>query len=130
MQIESCGDPRALSRAGAIGLFQVMPYHFAADEAPYNPDTNAKRGMAYLNKSLNTYQNVRLAFAGYNGGIGTAAKPESGWPQETIRYAYWGTGIYKDASSQKPSSPRLAEWLAAGGASLCRQAEERLGINP
>jgi hypothetical protein len=130
MQIESCGDPRALSRAGAMGLFQVMPYHFAADEAPYNPDTNAKRGMAYLNKSLNTYQNVRLAFAGYNGGIATAAKPDSAWPQETIRYTYWGTGIYKDASSNHPSSPRLEEWLAAGGASLCRQAEERLGISP
>ena len=28
MQIESCGDPRALSRAGAKGLFQVMPFHF------------------------------------------------------------------------------------------------------
>src|SRR3972149_6264675 len=28
MQIESCGDPQALSRSGAMGLFQVMPYHF------------------------------------------------------------------------------------------------------
>ena len=27
MQIESCGDPLAESPAGAIGLFQVMPYH-------------------------------------------------------------------------------------------------------
>ena len=31
MQIESCGDPRATSRSGAIGLFQVMPYHFASN---------------------------------------------------------------------------------------------------
>ena len=130
MQIESCGDPRALSHAGAMGLFQVMPYHFTSTEAPYNPDTNAKRGMAYLQKALNTYQQVPLAFAGYNGGIGTASKPESLWPRETVRYTYWGTGIYADATNGNENSPRLAEWLGAGGASLCRQAEERLGIKP
>ena len=45
MQIESCGDPRALSSAGAMGLFQVMPYHFEENEAPYNPDINALRGL-------------------------------------------------------------------------------------
>ncbi len=129
MQIESCGDPRALSQAGAMGLFQVMPYHFIATEAPYNPDTNALRGMAYLEKALNTYQSERLAFAAYNGGIGTAAKAESFWPAETVRYTYWGTGIYQDALSGKQSSPRLEEWLNAGGASLCRQAAERLGID-
>jgi hypothetical protein len=130
MQIESCGDPRALSHAGAMGLFQVMPYHFVSTEAPYHPDTNAKRGMAYLQKALNTYQQVPLAFAGYNGGIGTAAKPQSAWPRETVRYTYWGTGIYADAANGDEHSPRLAEWLGAGGASLCRQAEERLGILP
>ena len=52
MQIESCGDPLARSRAGAIGLFQVMPYHFAPGEYPYNPDTNALRGLDYLRRSL------------------------------------------------------------------------------
>ncbi len=130
MQIESCGDPRAISRAGAMGLFQVMPYHFSENEAPYNPDTNARRGMAYLSKALNTHQEIRLALAGYNGGIGTAAKPESAWPNETIRYVYWGTEIYQDAASLSEFSPRLEEWMSAGGASLCSQAEERLGITP
>ena len=130
MQIESCGDPRAISRAGAMGLFQVMPYHFSENEAPYNPDTNARRGMAYLSKALDMYKTPRLALAGYNGGIGTAAKPENLWPNETIRYVYWGTGIYQDAASLSEHSPRLDEWMSAGGASLCRQAEERLGITP
>ncbi|MEW5941929.1 MAG: transglycosylase SLT domain-containing protein, partial [Chloroflexota bacterium] len=41
LQIESCGDPRALSRSGAMGLFQVMPFHFYSTDDPYHPDTNA-----------------------------------------------------------------------------------------
>jgi soluble lytic murein transglycosylase-like protein len=131
MQIESCGHPRALSSAGAMGLFQVMPYHFDDGDAPYNPKTNAKRGMAYLSTALATYNNnIRLALASYNGGIGTAAKAEMYWPNETVRYVYWGTGIYAEAEKGKQNSARLEEWLAAGGASLCRQASERLGISP
>jgi soluble lytic murein transglycosylase-like protein len=64
MQIESCGDPRARSRAGAMGLFQVMPYHFAGGDDPYNPDTNAVRGLAYLKRSLDTANgDPRLALA-------------------------------------------------------------------
>jgi hypothetical protein len=130
MQIESCGDPRALSPVGAIGLFQVMPYHFEQTEAPYNPDTNASRGLAYLAASLGTHTDLKLAIAGYNGGINTVSKPESDWPRETIRYAYWGSGIYNDALKLHNHSDRLEEWYQAGGASLCRQAENRLGISP
>lgn len=129
MQIESCGDPRALSRAGAMGLFQVMPFHFAAADEPYVPDTNAARGLAYLARALAAAEgDARLAFAGYNGGISVINRPESTWPEETIRYAYWGSGIYTDARSGSSSSPRLAEWLAAGGSSLCRRARQHLGI--
>ena len=77
MQIESCGDPRARSSAGAVGLFQVMPFHFYVLDNPYSPDTNATRGLAYLARSLNTAGgNVRLALAGYNGGIGLISRPE------------------------------------------------------
>ena len=130
MQIESCGDPRALSPAGAMGLFQVMPYHFEQSEAPYHPETNARRGMAYLSRSLASHQNIHLALAGYNGGINTASRPQAEWPNETIRYAYWGSGIYQEAKNNQEISERLNEWYQAGGASLCRQAEIRLGINP
>jgi soluble lytic murein transglycosylase-like protein len=129
MQIESCGDPQARSRAGATGLFQVMPYHFIAGENAYDPDTNALRGTGYLSRSLTTANgNARLAFAGYNGGIGVIGRLESSWAAETQRYAYWGSGIYADASQGSASSGRLDEWLQAGGASLCRQAKTRLGL--
>jgi hypothetical protein len=131
MQIESCGDPRARSRAGAMGLFQVMPYHFTVTDDPFDPDTNAARGMAYLKRSLKTANgNVRLALAGYNGGIGVIGRSESNWAAETRRYVYWGSGIYEEASGGATVSGRLQEWMAASGGGLCRQALSRLGINP
>jgi soluble lytic murein transglycosylase-like protein len=106
-----------------------MPYHFATGENPYNPDTNAYRGLDYLRRSLDAAAgNPRLAFAGYNGGIGVIGLSESDWAEQTRRYAYWGSGIYAEASSDAQESLRLDEWLQAGGASLCRQAAERLGI--
>jgi soluble lytic murein transglycosylase-like protein len=129
MQIESCGDPRAISSVGAMGLFQVMPYHFSDSEDPYKPNINAKRGLAYLKSSLESSGgNVKRALAGYNGGLSTAAKPESLWPAETVRFVYWGTGIYSDAKNGKNHSERLQEWLAAGGHSLCAAASDRLGL--
>ncbi len=129
MQIESCGNPQATSRAGAMGLFQVMPFHFKSGENPYDPDINALRGMGYLRRALDAFgQEARLALAGYNGGIGGASRPESLWAAETVRYVYWGAGIYADARAGKKQSARLQEWLNAGGASLCAQARNVLGV--
>ena len=131
MQIESCGDPRAVSSAGAKGLFQVMPYHFQSVEDPYNPETNALRSLSYLSNSLATARgNVRLAMAGYNGGIGVIARGEWTWSAETIRYVYYGAPIYEDARAGFTSSLKLEEWYQKYGAGLCRQASSRLGISP
>lgn len=125
MQIESCGYSRAKSSAGAIGLFQVMPYHFKEGENPYQPDTNARRGLSYLRQSLASGGNTRMALAGYNGGINGAQNPEEYWPDETLRYLYWGVRIYQDAKEGKEHSPRLEEWLNSGGAYLCQLAREQ-----
>lgn len=123
MQIESCGNPKAVSVAGAMGLFQVMPYHFDGAEDPYKPGTNAYRGLAYLRSALDARGgDIKLALAGYNGGITGAKRPESAWSSEMIRYVYWGTGIYTDARKGKDNSERLDEWLGRGGTSLCVQA--------
>ena len=131
MQIESCGDPQATSSAGAIGLFQVMPFHFESGENPYDPMVNAQRGLDYLRRALETRGgDPRLGMAGYNGGISGAQRPESQWAAETQRYVYWGIGIYLDARAGKDTSERLDEWLSHGGASLCRQAAQRLGLMP
>jgi soluble lytic murein transglycosylase-like protein len=129
MQIESCGDPRARSSAGAMGLFQVMPFHFYAIDNPYNPDTNAARGLAYLARSLATGGgNARLAMAGYNGGIGLIGRAEWTWPAQTKRYVQYGVPIYEDARNGLTSSTALNEWYEKYGVSLCRQAHQRLGL--
>ncbi len=129
MQIESCGDPNAVSSAGAQGLFQVMPFHFSEGENMQDPNTNARRGMAYLAQGMQMHNgDTGLSFAGYNGGHGTAAKGWAAWANETQRYYTWATGIYKDAVAGAAGSETLNQWLAAGGAGLCQQASARLGI--
>ncbi len=129
MQIESCGDPRAKSSAGAMGLFQVMPFHFYAIDDPYSPNTNAARGLAYLAKSLETAGgNARLAMAGYNGGIGLIGRAEWTWPAQTKRYVQYGAPIYDDAHNGLISSAALDEWYEKYGVSLCQQAHQRLGL--
>jgi soluble lytic murein transglycosylase-like protein len=130
MQIESCGDPRALSSAGAAGLFQVMPFHFHLGENPFNPDTNALRGTGYLSRSLQAANgNARLALAGYNGGIGVISRGEWTWSAQTNRYVRFGAPMYEDARNGATSSPTVDEWYQKYGASLCRQASNRLGIS-
>jgi soluble lytic murein transglycosylase-like protein len=125
MQIESCGNPHAVSRSGAQGLFQVMPFHFTDGEDMQAPEVNARRGLAYLAESLlKSKGDIRRALAGYNGGHGVIDRDPAGWPAETKRYAYWGEGIYADAAAGEASSARLEEWLAAGGASLCEKASK------
>ena len=129
MQIESCGYVRARSRAGAMGLFQVMPYHFAEGEDPYDPETNARRGLNYLKRAWDhTGGDVRLTLAVYNGGFKRLQEPESWWPEETKRYVRWGVGIYQDALQGRASSPTLEEWLDRGGWWLCQKARLSLPI--
>lgn len=128
MQIESCGHPEVISRAGAAGLFQVMPYHFGEGEIPTDPDTNAARGLAYFKRSLEIAEgDVSLALAGYNGGHGVITRSKTEWPDETVHYVYWGTGIYRDAMNRSSSSSTLNEWLQAGGSSLCQNPEAFTG---
>ncbi len=128
MQIESCGDPSALSIAGAQGLFQVMPFHFQPGEDAFDPDTNARRGMSFLADLLVQFGEPGLAFAGYNGGPGNAVKNWDHWPNETQRYYRWAKGIYEDAAAGHSESQTLNEWLAAGGAGGCARAATRLGL--
>lgn len=129
MQIESCGYARALSRSGAIGLFQVMPFHFAETDSPFDPDTNARRGLAYLAQSLERAGgDPRLALAGYNGGVGIIGRGEWTWSTQTRRYILYSEPIYADASAGVKNSAMLNEWYSKYGASLCKQAHDYIGL--
>ncbi|HML23097.1 MAG TPA: transglycosylase SLT domain-containing protein [Aggregatilinea sp.] len=128
MQIESCGDPEAISFAGALGLMQVMPLHFEDGENMLNPDTNVRRGMNFFNQCLRDFADwdIGLALACYNGGPGVVYDPMETWPAETQRYYRWATGLWEDAVRGDGESATLDEWLGSGGQNLCTQASNRL----
>lgn len=127
MQIESCGHPKAISKAGARGLFQVMPFHFEAGEDMLAPHTNAKRGASYLNYCAGIADGVvGLTLACYNGGPSVISKTRDRWSHETRRYYRWGVGIYSDALARAPRSDTFDQWLAAGGDRLCESALEEV----
>ncbi len=131
MQIESCGNPAAVSPAGASGLFQLMPLHFEEGEDPYDPDTNAYRGLTYFTEMYALANgDLGLAFAAYNGGPGAIYLSPAEWDAETQAYQYWGSGIYEEAELNLQQSPTLIEWLEAGGSDLCTVAAGALGLPP
>lgn len=124
MQIESCGHPSVESFAGALGLMQVMPFHFENGDNMLNPDTNAARGISVFRECLFQFadRDVGIALACYNAGPSVTFRDPSTWPQETQSYYRWGTGLWDDAVNGRASSATLDEWLAAGGSRLCAQS--------
>lgn len=75
-QVESNGNPNAVSPKGAQGSMQVMPYTandpgFGIAPAKDNSDAELRRvGQQYLGVMLNRYGDQRLALAAYNAGPG------------------------------------------------------------
>lgn len=129
MQIESCGHPNISSSAGAQGLFQVMPFHFADGENQIDPDTNAMRGASFIGQCTKWANgDLGLALACYNGGPSILQKGYHQWPNETRRYYKWGTGIYADAIMNHETSTTLDAWLNAGGSGLCSLAAAEVGL--
>jgi murein DD-endopeptidase MepM/ murein hydrolase activator NlpD len=100
MLVESCGNPEAVSSAGAMGLMQVMPLNFMSHELPlaYDPQVNIDKGAAVYRTFLNAAGgDVGNAFAGYNGGF--MALNSKNWGEETQRYSRWTNDIYKGVLS-------------------------------
>lgn len=71
VRAESAGNTRAVSRAGALGLMQLMP-GTATDLGvadSFAPNENIQGGSAYLDWLLTRYHdNLQLALAAYNAG--------------------------------------------------------------
>jgi len=77
LRVESAGDVRAVSSAGAMGLMQVMPETWAGlrirhglGRDPYDPRDNILAGTAYLREMWDRYGNVAAMLAAYNAGPG------------------------------------------------------------
>ena len=71
IKVESGFNPRAVSKAGARGLMQVMPDNFVrlGISDPENPRQNIIGGTRYLRQMLNRFEGkTSLALAAYNAG--------------------------------------------------------------
>ncbi len=70
VQAESAFDPNAVSRAGAMGLTQLMP-SAAADHRVrdvFDPTENLRGGASHLRLMLDRFESLPLALAAYNAG--------------------------------------------------------------
>ena len=77
IRTESDGNPRTVSRAGAMGLMQLMPDNVreAGIDDPFDPEQNIAAGTKQLAGLLHQYHgNLDLALAGYNAGPGNVRK--------------------------------------------------------
>ncbi|MFN3945283.1 MAG: lytic transglycosylase domain-containing protein [Allosphingosinicella sp.] len=125
MRVESAGQVRAVSRAGAMGCMQIMPatwaelrarYGFGTD--PFDPRENVLAGTAYLRRMHDLY-GMPGALAAYNAGPGRYDAYLAGrrnLPAETVAYvARLGplTGGGSAAAVAADTRPDLLAWTRA-----------------
>jgi soluble lytic murein transglycosylase-like protein len=91
ISVESRYNPKAVSRAGAAGLMQLMPdtaKRYGVADA-FDPQQNLNGGARYLRDLLRMFDNnVSLALAAYNAGENAVARYGNRIPpyRETLNY--------------------------------------------
>jgi len=76
VQAESDYNPRCLSKAGAMGLMQLMPATARALglDDPWDPAQNLDGGVRYLRQMIERFKDIDLALAAYNAGPNAVAR--------------------------------------------------------
>jgi hypothetical protein len=94
MRVESAGNVRAISSAGAMGLMQIMPATWAElrvrhrlGSNPYDPRDNVLAGAAYLREMFDRYGSPGF-LAAYNAGPGRYEEYLAGRPLPAETRAY------------------------------------------
>jgi soluble lytic murein transglycosylase-like protein len=102
IKVESNFNPHAVSRKGALGLMQLMP--FTARELkvtnPFDPHQNVDAGVRHLKQLLNNFGgDVNLTLAAYNAGSGAVLR-SGGVPHyaETQNYVKRITNLYSGST--------------------------------
>ncbi|MCC0027243.1 lytic transglycosylase [Pseudooceanicola lipolyticus] len=123
MSVESAGNPRAVSSAGAMGLMQIMPetwtglrlrHRLGTD--PFSPRDNVLAGTAYLREMFDRYGNIAAMLAAYNAGPARYdAYLESGRPLPAETRAYVATLVpLLGERATVLAASRPADWRDAG----------------
>jgi len=152
MTMESGGNAKAKSEAGAIGLMQVTPptakdiakKYLKTPVTKYDlndPTTNIEFGVAYLANLRNIfgdytqgpewYLTSELVAAGYNGGPGAANSVYKGTgltDTQTVVYSRDAFNMWRERHAHE--SPTFDRWKERGGQQLLDEAKSTKQPNP
>lgn len=125
MRQESRGNPLAVSRAGAIGLMQIMPTTWAdlrvrhgLGRDPFAPHDNIQAGAAYLREMYDRYGLTGM-LAAYNAGPGRyeeymrSGRPLPAETQAYLRILSPAIGASLPAEQVTAVSPPALSWKQA-----------------
>ncbi len=99
VHVESCFNPYAISKKGALGLMQIMPENLKLlnIDDPFDPRENIMGGAIYLRKMMSRFHGkLELALAAYNAGPSAVEKYSAIPPfQETREYVQKVMKLYQ-----------------------------------